>query len=402
MARLPQPGGDNGIWGPILNDFLLEAHNTNGSLKDASVSASTLDTQLTNLIDSKVDPTDLAGVATSGDYEDLLNKPTIPTVPAQQLSTVAVISGNEARPSAPVVFWIGGLTQPTNMALGDIWFGLEDPQDTTAPSTPTHLVSSDIGSNSFRLSWDDSTDNIGVTAYEVIINGLSYGIFVSTSASITMRSPSTAYTCSVRARDARGNWSVASASIAVTTLVSTNTEHSIFNSSVYPGVLSYADADPVTVASAFYTGLTGTTGWKVTGMRIYIPSSVSPNQVATGMLFAPPNGSMPNLGSPSMTMAATMIPGTWNDILFAGPHTLTPGMPVWLGYRFANVPYTYLSSTQLGQDAIKADDGANVFFSEVNIPNGTQRNYFRYGQGQTEASIIAGQGYSIDIIVSEV
>lgn len=33
MARLPQPGGDQGEWGRILNEFLRTAHNDDGSLK---------------------------------------------------------------------------------------------------------------------------------------------------------------------------------------------------------------------------------------------------------------------------------------------------------------------------------------------------------------------------------
>lgn len=33
MARLPQPGADQGQWGNILNDFLLQSHNSDGSLK---------------------------------------------------------------------------------------------------------------------------------------------------------------------------------------------------------------------------------------------------------------------------------------------------------------------------------------------------------------------------------
>ena len=35
MARLPNPGGDTGQWGGILNEFLLVAHNQDGSLKTA-------------------------------------------------------------------------------------------------------------------------------------------------------------------------------------------------------------------------------------------------------------------------------------------------------------------------------------------------------------------------------
>lgn len=42
MARLPQPGGDDGNWGAILNDFLNQTHNTDGSLKTGVVTATAL------------------------------------------------------------------------------------------------------------------------------------------------------------------------------------------------------------------------------------------------------------------------------------------------------------------------------------------------------------------------
>lgn len=37
MARLPQPGGDSGNWGTILNDYLNQSHQPNGTLKEDSV-----------------------------------------------------------------------------------------------------------------------------------------------------------------------------------------------------------------------------------------------------------------------------------------------------------------------------------------------------------------------------
>lgn len=39
MPRLPQPGGDSGTWGEILNEYLLHAHSNDGSLKPNSVTA---------------------------------------------------------------------------------------------------------------------------------------------------------------------------------------------------------------------------------------------------------------------------------------------------------------------------------------------------------------------------
>ena len=44
MARLPSPGGDNGTWGVILNDFLSVAHDTEGALKASTVGSAQLTT----------------------------------------------------------------------------------------------------------------------------------------------------------------------------------------------------------------------------------------------------------------------------------------------------------------------------------------------------------------------
>lgn len=40
MARLPAPGSDADNWGSILNDFLSQSHNSNGTLKTSAVNAS--------------------------------------------------------------------------------------------------------------------------------------------------------------------------------------------------------------------------------------------------------------------------------------------------------------------------------------------------------------------------
>lgn len=39
MTRLPIPGQDSGQWGQLLNDFLSQAHNSDGTLKASAVSA---------------------------------------------------------------------------------------------------------------------------------------------------------------------------------------------------------------------------------------------------------------------------------------------------------------------------------------------------------------------------
>lgn len=43
MARLPQPGADNGTWGNILNEFLTVEHNADGTLKESGTLSSKAD-----------------------------------------------------------------------------------------------------------------------------------------------------------------------------------------------------------------------------------------------------------------------------------------------------------------------------------------------------------------------
>lgn len=42
MARLPQVGGDSGSWGDVLNDYLQQSHNNDGTLKNDTVGAGQL------------------------------------------------------------------------------------------------------------------------------------------------------------------------------------------------------------------------------------------------------------------------------------------------------------------------------------------------------------------------
>ncbi|MGD8373352.1 MAG: hypothetical protein PVI21_00665 [Candidatus Woesebacteria bacterium] len=42
MARLPVSGGDDGVWGTILNDYLLQAHTSGGTLKSGAVTNDTV------------------------------------------------------------------------------------------------------------------------------------------------------------------------------------------------------------------------------------------------------------------------------------------------------------------------------------------------------------------------
>ena len=90
--------------------------------------------------------------------------------------------------------------------------------DTEAPSVPSGLVSSGIESTLFTLSWNPSTDNVGVAFYEVYKNGILAGNTASASITLTGLTASTIYSMTVKAKDAAGNISAASTSLNVTTI----------------------------------------------------------------------------------------------------------------------------------------------------------------------------------------
>ncbi|WP_460459432.1 Ig-like domain-containing protein [Angustibacter peucedani] len=96
------------------------------------------------------------------------------------------------------------------------------PADTTAPSAPSGLTSSDVSQTSVKLSWTASTDDRGVTGYRVVRNGT---VLPGTVTGLTFTdsglAAGTAYTYTVRAVDAAGNVSDDSNTVSVTTTAAT-------------------------------------------------------------------------------------------------------------------------------------------------------------------------------------
>ncbi|MES2324650.1 MAG: carbohydrate binding domain-containing protein [Pseudomonadota bacterium] len=89
--------------------------------------------------------------------------------------------------------------------------------DAIAPSVPTALASNNVSASSVGLSWTASTDNVGVTGYQVLRNNVQVGSAGSTSYTDSGVAPVTSYSYTVRAFDAMGNVSAASSALAVTT-----------------------------------------------------------------------------------------------------------------------------------------------------------------------------------------
>jgi chitodextrinase len=158
--------------------------------------------------------------------------------------------------------WAGG----AGLAVESFSFGSSGTgPDTTPPTTPGAPTAAGTTSTGTTLSWAASTDNVGVSGYDVLrATGDTFtvaGTSTTTSFTDTGLSPATAYRYRVRARDAAGNLSPESPAVTVTTqpggsggacTATATTQGSWSNGYVI---------QPVTVTN---TGSSARSGWTVT------------------------------------------------------------------------------------------------------------------------------------------
>ena len=137
--------------------------------------------------------------------------------------------------------------------------GTPPPTDTTAPSTPTNLAASAVSSSQINLSWTASTDNVGVTGYNVYRGGVQVGTPSGTSYSDTGLTPSTAYSYYVRAVDAAGNVSGNSNTASATTQAGTPAP--TVTISANPTSVSSGGSSTLTWSSTNATSCTASGGW---------------------------------------------------------------------------------------------------------------------------------------------
>jgi aryl-phospho-beta-D-glucosidase BglC (GH1 family) len=89
--------------------------------------------------------------------------------------------------------------------------------DTQAPTVPGSVSVTGTTSNSISLSWNASSDNVGVTGYRVYEGSSVVASPSGTSATISGLAPNSSHTYTVAARDAAGNESGRSAPVTGTT-----------------------------------------------------------------------------------------------------------------------------------------------------------------------------------------
>lgn len=93
----------------------------------------------------------------------------------------------------------------------------EIPNDTTPPSIPNGLNATNPTNTTIHLTWNQSSDNIGVAGYGVFLNESRIDETTNTAYTFSELAPATLYSLSVSAFDESGNESVPSDNIQVST-----------------------------------------------------------------------------------------------------------------------------------------------------------------------------------------
>lgn len=116
--------------------------------------------------------------------------------------------------------------------IDDIWIA-RLVLEAEPPTAPANLAASDTTDSSVVLTWDASTDNVGVEGYYVYEGDNVIDTVAATAVTVTGLTSETEYTFTVKAFDAAGNVSEASNAVTITTLVGINS-NVVRNVNIYP------------------------------------------------------------------------------------------------------------------------------------------------------------------------
>ncbi|MDN3678608.1 M12 family metallo-peptidase [Flavobacterium paronense] len=171
-------------------------------------------TTLTSTVLSWVGSTDNVAVTGYDVYQDGVLK-------TSTSSTTLTVTGLSS--STAYAFYVQAKDAANNISLASNTVTVTTlTPDTTAPTAPT-LSASGTTATTTNLSWTGATDNVAVTGYDVYKGGVFLASTTATTYAVTGLTASTAYTFTVKAKDAAGNASLDSNTVSVTTLVNTVT-----------------------------------------------------------------------------------------------------------------------------------------------------------------------------------
>jgi hypothetical protein len=196
----------------------------------------------------------------SNDWNTIIQSKLIDTTPATStyndapLATGATFTDPLANVNITTVS-VGGGNAVVHIAWGP---------DTVAPSTPGNLTASLVGGTGAHLAWTASSDNIGVTGYQVSRDGTVLGTTTGTTWDQSGLATNTTYVYSVVAFDGAGNTSAAASKSLFVPVADTTA----------PGNPTNFRVSTLTKAKVAFTWGAATDNVAVAGYRIYRGSTL--------------------------------------------------------------------------------------------------------------------------------
>lgn len=258
----------------------------------------------------------------------------------------------------------------------DIW-GIYTTGDTEAPTVPTNLVASNITTFSIDLSWDASTDNIGVSSYDVFVDGSLVGATSDTNYTITGLDSNTNYSLTVLAKDLGDNESAQSSPLMAMTLEDTEA----------PSVPTNVVISNETNVSFKITWDASTDNTAVTSYDVYLDNTFNSNTTNTTYT---PNGL-----NASTTYSVTIIAKD------AVGNTSNPSTPVNATTTSGAVVATelFISEYVEGTGSNKAIEIANMTDNPIDLSNYDLRRNGNGGSSWSAPYVLSGTLSSGDVVV---
>ncbi len=245
--------------------------------------------------------------------------------------------------------------------------------DTTPPTTPTNLSVSNEQDTQVSLSWNASSDNVGVTAYEVFLDGTSIGTTAGTSVNVTGLTACTTYGFGVRALDAAGNASGTASAPGTTT-----------------GCTGGGGGTPFTAGYFFETGLEG---WVDGGGDCARVSTTRSWEGSFSVRLRDNSGTASSMTSPSYDLAGL---GSVSVSFYFYPNSMETGEDFWVRYNDGSgwqTVATYTSGSSFSNGGFYTAT-VTLDAASFNLTDGAQ---FRF---QCDASTNSDQIYIDEVTVT--
>ncbi|WP_342481974.1 cellulase family glycosylhydrolase [Paenibacillus sp. FSL L8-0340] len=236
--------------------------------------------------------------------------------------------------------------------------------DTTAPTTPTNLISSSKTATSVSLAWAASTDNVGVTGYDIYNGTTLAGSSTATSYTVTGLTANTAYSFTVKAKDAANNISAASTALSVTTSASADTTAPTIPTNL---ISSSKTATSVSLAWAASTDNVGVTGYDIYNGTTLAGSSTATSYTVTGLtantaysFTVKAKDAANNISVASTALSVTTSASATNQGFYINGTTLYDANGIPFVMRGVNHAYTWYKGQESVAIPAIAKTGANT------------------------------------------